>query len=283
MSKPFLKDPIFWQKLAWGVLVALLAGLGTLIFVVLMNLGLGLVWEWLDLSEMETFSGEWRIVAIMTAAGLIIWCFVWAQAGGWDGITQRLNEHRGGLAAELLQIRHDNVEHEDVSGASPEAIQRRLLTGGTFDAETGVITRRTPGWLVALAFTIVGVAYSVVNHTQAMRMFAAKSEWDMKMSVCVASAAMLVMSFFNLSMGVIGRSLFPDFDVLPHGTVDSIYPHLVNQLTVTGLKGVVVAGVLAASFSTFDSIGSTLSALLTRDVYARQNKTQEVQCVGIRL
>jgi SSS family solute:Na+ symporter len=207
--------------------------------------------------------------AVMTAAGLIIWCFVWAQAGGWDGITQRLNEHRGGLAAELLQIRHDNVEHEDVSGASPAAIQRRLLTGGTFDAETGVITRRTPGWLVALAFTIVGVAYSVVNHTQAMRMFAAKSEWDMKMSVCVASAAMLVMSFFNLSMGVIGRSLFPDFDVLPHGTVDSIYPHLVNQLTVTGLKGVVVAGVLAASFSTFDSIGSTLSALLTRDVYAR--------------
>ena len=72
MAKPFLKDPIFWQKLAWGVLVALLAGLGTLIFVVLMNLGLGLVWEWLDLSEMETFSGEWRIVAIMTAAGLIV-------------------------------------------------------------------------------------------------------------------------------------------------------------------------------------------------------------------
>ena len=40
-----------------------------------------------------------------------------------------------------------------------------------------MITRRTPAWLVALAFTIVGVAYSVVNHTQAMRMFAAKSEW----------------------------------------------------------------------------------------------------------
>jgi H+/Cl- antiporter ClcA len=72
MSKPFLKDPIFWQKLGWGVLVALLAGLGTLIFVVLMNLGLGLVWDWLDLSDMETFSGEWRIVAIMTAAGLIV-------------------------------------------------------------------------------------------------------------------------------------------------------------------------------------------------------------------
>ena len=72
MSKPFLKDPIFWQKLAWGVLVALLAGLGTLIFVVLMNLGLGLVWGWLELSEMEAFSGTWPIVVIMTAVGLIV-------------------------------------------------------------------------------------------------------------------------------------------------------------------------------------------------------------------
>jgi H+/Cl- antiporter ClcA len=72
MSKPFLKDPIFWQKLGWGALVALLAGLGTLIFVVLMNLGLGLVWGWLELSEMEAFSGTWPILVIMTGAGLIV-------------------------------------------------------------------------------------------------------------------------------------------------------------------------------------------------------------------
>lgn len=206
---------------------------------------------------------------VMTVAGLIIWCFVWNQVGGWDGISQRLNDHQAGLADELLQIRHENVETEDVTDATPLAIERRLLTGGTYDSATGKITRRTPAWLVAIAFTIVGFAYSIVNHTQTMRMFAAKSEWDMKMSVWVASAAMLVMSFFNLSMGVMGRALFPDSGVLPHGTQDSIYPHLVNQFSVTGLKGIVVAGVLAASFSTFDSIGSTLSALLTRDVYAR--------------
>jgi Na+/proline symporter len=36
-----------------------------------------------------------------------------------------------------------------------------------------------------------------------------------------------------------------------------------------GLRGIVVAGIFAAAFSTYDSIGSSLSALLTRDVYAR--------------
>ncbi len=229
------------------------------------------------LASVYTALGGLRSVAVtdslqfvvMTVAGLIIWVLVWNQVGGWDGITQRLNDHETGLADQLLHVGHDNIEFEDVSDAAPVTIERKLLTGGSYDAEAGVITRRTPAWLVAMAFVVVGVSYSVVNHTQAMRMFASRSEWDMKMSVSVAGAAMLVMTFFNLTMGVMGRALFPDSHVLPQQTTDAIYPHLVSQFTEAGLTGFVVAGVLAASFSTFDSIGSTLSALLTRDVYAR--------------
>ena len=87
--------------------------------------------------------------------------------------------------------------------------------------------------------------------------------------VSVAGAVLLVMTFFNLSMGVMGRALFPDQSVLPGGSQDAIYPYLVGQFDIVGLKGLVVAGILAAALSTYDSIGSTLSALLTRDVYAR--------------
>jgi SSS family solute:Na+ symporter len=36
-----------------------------------------------------------------------------------------------------------------------------------------------------------------------------------------------------------------------------------------GLKGLVVAGIVAAAISTFDSMGSSLSAVFTRDIYAR--------------
>ena len=72
MNNAFLKEPIFWRRLAWGCLTALLAGLGALIFVILMNLGLSLVWGWLDLSDVEAFSGQWQIAAIMTAAGFIV-------------------------------------------------------------------------------------------------------------------------------------------------------------------------------------------------------------------
>lgn len=68
----FLRDRQFWGQLGWGVLTALLAGLGTLVFVILMNLGLSLVWSWLEPADMQPFSGPWQIAAIMTVAGVIV-------------------------------------------------------------------------------------------------------------------------------------------------------------------------------------------------------------------
>lgn len=237
----------------------------------------GLVGGIAVLAAIYTAVGGLRSVAVtdtlqfgvMTLAGLIIWFMVWGQVGGWGGIEEKLEAHEPGLAVQMMTMGNDRVEVEDVSAHSREQIERKLLTGGEYNPERGTITYRTPAWLVAVAFVIIGIAYAIVNHTQSMRMFAARSEWDMKMSVSVAGAVLLVMTFFNLSMGVMGRALFPDQSVLPGGSQDAIYPYLVEQFDIVGLKGLVVAGILAAALSTYDSIGSTLSALLTRDVYAR--------------
>ena len=237
----------------------------------------GLVGGIAVLAAIYTAFGGLRSVAVtdtlqfgvMTLAGLIIWFMVWGQVGGWGGIEEKLEAHEPGLAVQMMTMGNDRVQVEDVSAHNREQIERKLLTGGEYNPERGTITYRTPAWLVAVAFVIIGIAYAIVNHTQSMRMFAARSEWDMKMSVSVAGAVLLVMTFFNLSMGVMGRALFPDQSVLPGGSQDAIYPYLVGQFDIVGLKGLVVAGILAAALSTYDSIGSTLSALLTRDVYAR--------------
>lgn len=206
---------------------------------------------------------------VMTIAGLVIWFMVWQQVEGWSGVERRLVQHDSRLATELLQAGQPHVERQDAQGLSAADVQRQQWFGWRHDPRRNELSRTTPAWLVAAAFIIVGLAYSIVNHTQSMRLFAARSEWDLKMSVSVAGAAMLVMTFFNLSMGVMGRALMPDQSLLPGGRQDAIFPFLVSGFDVVGLKGLVVAGVLAASLSTYDSIGSTLSALLTRDVYAR--------------
>jgi SSS family solute:Na+ symporter len=211
---------------------------------------------------------------VMIVAAAVLFFTVLAAVGGWSGVGDRLARHDENLARRMLHVGEDRIEEQDVSDKTDEEITRALVLGGERSADGTKIVRRTPAWLVCTMFIIAGIAYAVVNHTQTMRLFGARSEWDMKMAVVVAGAVLIVATFFNLTMGVMGRSLYPMLADVPldeelRKTADAIYPLLVREYTGAGLKGLVVAGILAACFSTYDSIGSTLSALLTRDVYAR--------------
>ena len=50
---------------------------------------------------------------------------------------------------------------------------------------------------------------------------------------------------------------------------DYVYPTLLKDILKPGLLGLVVAGLLAASISTFEGIGTAMAALFTRDLYQR--------------
>ena len=150
-----------------------------------------------------------------------------------------------------------------------EELERAIQIGGEYDEEDGSLTRTTPAWIIILSFIIVGFAYSIVNHTQSMRLLGSKSEWHMKMAIVPAGLLLIVITYLSLGLGVMGRGLYPDPGTLPGGKTDNIFPELLKQFGSRGFTGLVVAGVFAAAFSTYDSIGSTLSSLLTRDIYAR--------------
>ena len=71
MTEEFnLRSSAFWQRLGWGMLVALLSAIGAFIFIGVMNLGIGLVWP--NPPGWEPFSGSWIIVVIMTVFGFIV-------------------------------------------------------------------------------------------------------------------------------------------------------------------------------------------------------------------
>ncbi len=233
------------------------------------------------LAIVYTMSGGLKAVAltdalqsvVMLAASVVIFLLVYNHVGGWRGVEAKLAAHDGAEAKHLLQVGHPRLDRTDVSGDPPEQIERRLLLGGEYVDREKSIVRRTPAWVFCLSLVIAGMAYSIVNHTQSMRLLGARSEWDLKMSVVVAGGVLIVMTFVNLSLGVMGRALHPDVALLDVPAtlrgVDAIYPVLVRDLTVAGVRGIVVAGLIAAAFSTFDSIGSALAALITRDLYGR--------------
>ncbi len=210
---------------------------------------------------------------IMVASSIALFLAAWVAVGGWGGMESKLEEHQQGLATQLLHVGSDNVARQSVAEESSETVERILLSGGRHDVDAAEVVTTTPAWLAALAWLIIGLSYAVVNHTQSMRLFGARTEWDMRMAVVVSGLVLLGATFTNLMIGVMGRALYPDPSLMPLASSlqlrDSVFPLLVTELTSSGVRGLVVAGVVAACFSTFDSIGSTVPSLLVRDIYAR--------------
>ncbi len=173
---------------------------------------------------------------IMMVAALVIFTTIWNEVGGWGGLNQEL----------------ERIERSE------------LLHVGQYRGDDG----QTPPWLVVLAWTIVGTGYWTVNHTQTMRLMGTRSLWDMKLAALWGVMLSLPIMIVSAMLGVLARGL-PDFQSIPDNQADTVYPLLANAFLGTGFKGIVVAGVVAAMVSTFDSMGSALSAIFTRDIYAR--------------
>ena len=170
---------------------------------------------------------------MMFIAALVLWLTVWNVVGGWSGLETRFDSLDPALTATMMHV------------------------GG--QREAGV-----PPALVIFGWIITLTAYCVVNHSQAMRMLAARSEWDMKMAAVVASVVTAAVMWFNITLGVMGRALYPEIE-----SIDRVFPLMVQDFMMPGLIGVVVGGVLAGGISTYDSIGSSVAAVFTRDIYAR--------------
>jgi SSS family solute:Na+ symporter len=171
---------------------------------------------------------------IMLTATLTLWLAISDKVGGWDGAQQTLIEQEGAETTSVLM--RVGVQRE---GASFPIV--------------GVI-----GWIV------ITTGYFVVNHTQTMKLMGARSLWDLQMSVIVGVSLIMISSYFSCTLGIFGRALIPGLE-----RPDMIYPQLIDRYLASGVKGLVMAGMVASSVSTFEGIGAALSALFTRDIYAR--------------
>ena len=175
---------------------------------------------------------------IMLAGVGIIFMAVWNAAGGWSNMLETLSE---------LEL---------PSGQNGDD----LASMGRYRGDEG----KTSPIIVAFGWLIIALGYWSVNHSQTMRLSGARSIWDMKMAAIFGATVSMPIMVGCASIGLFGHALFPEFEA-----PDQLFPHMADLYLGPGLKGIVVAGIFAAAISTFDSMGSSLSALFTRDVYAR--------------
>ncbi|HAA49948.1 MAG TPA: hypothetical protein DCE43_09515 [Planctomycetaceae bacterium] len=174
---------------------------------------------------------------VMLIAALVMWWVVYDAVGGFVGMERSMVEADVDVKIRAAMT-HVGQPLDDIP---PQVV--------------------IVGWILTLT------AYCIVNHSQSMRMLAARSEWDVKMAAVVAAVVTSVVMWFNITLGILGRGAHPNLE-----NPDMIFPTLVAEYLVplSGvLAGIVVAGLLAGGISTFDSIGSALAAVFTRDLYAR--------------
>jgi len=248
------------------------------------------------LATFYTMAGGLKMVAItdsiqsivMILATVVFFFIISNEVGGWSGLQEKLSAESAELEEQMMHTGSDVISRTNTSSLGQAEIAKKLLLGGTHDEASQQITHRSPAWLACLSLIIAGLAYSIVNHTQSMRLLGARNERHLKRSVAFAGIILIGATFLAQTMGLFGRALYPEISALPVDEVkrskDAIFPVMVRVYASTGLKGLIVAGVMAAAFSTYDSIGSTLSALITRDVYrrliARDREDQHYLAVG---
>ncbi len=169
----------------------------------------------------------------MIVGSFVLWIVVWVRGGGWSGLNERLAAVDPALPDTLLHV----------GGYAPPGV---------------------PAAVVILSFIVVLTMYAVINQYEAIRFLGARSEWDFKMAAVVASTATAICLWFNVTMGPMARADFPGLE-----TIDQAYPLMIQAYLPHGLIGIVVAGLIAGGYSTFDSIGIGISSLFVRDIYAR--------------
>jgi len=112
---------------------------------------------------------------------------------------------------------------------------------------------------------ILGIWYWCTDQHIVQRVLAARNIKEARTGTIFAGYLKILPVFIFVLPGIVAAALFADV----HNNADSAYPTLVTRLLPDGIKGLVLAGMLAALMSSLASAFNACSTLLTWDVYRK--------------
>lgn len=121
---------------------------------------------------------------------------------------------------------------------------------------------------ILLGAPILGVWYWCTDQFIVQRVLSAKNQDNARRGTIAAGLLKLLPLFLFVLPGVIAHSLVQSGE-LQLGSSDEALPALVSALLPAGVRGIVVAGLLAALMSSLSSVFNSCSTLITYDVYKK--------------
>ena len=207
----------------------------------------------------------WQAIVITGVFTLIYTYFGGLSAVVWVDVIQMFIYIFGGLAALYILM---NLNSGPVDPAIAAGLQERMrivhLEGG-FPSGSWLITG-----LVGGAF--LSMASHGVDHIIVQRLLASKSLGDARKALLTSGA--IVIGQFALFLFV-GVQLYRFFGGQQFGSPDEIFPRFIVEQMPDGVRGLVIAGILAAAMSTVASSLNSLASATTHDIYAPLAKQKD--------
>ncbi|KAI1883938.1 hypothetical protein AGOR_G00221230 [Albula goreensis] len=212
---------------------------------------------------------------VMLIGALTLMGFSFAEVGGWDALMHRYGEA-------IPQVRDPNT----TCGLPRE---------DAFHLFRHPVTSDLPWPGVLVGMSIPSMWYWCTDQVIVQRSLAAKNLLHAKGGSLLASYLKVLPLFMMVLPGMISRILFTDQVACadpevcrqvcgnPVGCSDIAYPKLVMELLPSGLRGLMMAVMIAALMSSLTSIFNSSSTIFTMDVWThlRRGATEwELMIVG---
>ncbi len=189
--------------------------------------------------------------------------------GGWEALSQTLANH----------------PHPLLGKEGGEALATTSFLSMLHPGNDTTVIGNVPWYSILLGYPIIGIWYWCCDQTIVQRVLAAKDEKHARLGPLFCAFIKILPVFFFVLPGVICVALVQkDYFGQGIGPVASkdTYPFMITHLLPVGLKGLVVAAMLAAAMQTCSAALNSSATLFSYDIWKRWNPaTSDQQLVRI--
>lgn len=218
-----------------------------------------------------------QITVLFGALGFSVWYLLGHIPGNWEG------------AKTYLTGAHD-LKLWEWKGDVPPTEEFVNRYGATWGAIKSVLESEFTVWAALLGSLFVTLATHGTDQDMVQRMLTAKNKRQSAVATILSGLADIPVTYAVLTIGIllsvyyghiVNDPLLPMAGGKPDNT--RIFPYFVIDVMPGGLRGLVIAGVLA---TTMGSLGTAMNALATsysRDFHFRWFKTPEDEHARVRI
>lgn len=134
------------------------------------------------------------------------------------------------------------------------------------------LTNEATIWAGVIAMTLYHITVYGADQMMVQRVLASKNIGDAKKSFLVMGFAAFLIYFLFLLLGVL---FYAYYNGKPFENDNLIILEFVNEYSLPGLMGIIVAAIVAASMSSLDSFFNSMATITTVDFYERYFRKDE--------